>query len=149
MDLSRDDLDERYHELSRVSHPDHARGDVEQACAIQRSAAINDAYRALRDPWRRAEMLIVRADRDALERKKDLCPVFLMEAMDLAEQVADAAPERLPALREELEERCSSYLERLRSALSDQRIEDAAVLLHESRYCRKALRDLDQREDPI
>ncbi|MCA8941366.1 MAG: Fe-S protein assembly co-chaperone HscB [Planctomycetes bacterium] len=149
MDLPRDELEQRYLEASRETHPDRAAASADETATLRRSAEVNDAYRALRDPWRRAEVIIAKADPSALDRKKDLCPVFLMEAMELAERVADAEPSEFSKLRQSIESRRDSYLQRLRSALAENRIDDAAVLLHESRYCRKALRDLEEREHPI
>lgn len=149
MDLSRDELEHRYLEVSRETHPDRAAMGADETATLRRSALVNDAYRTLRDPWRRAEAIIDRADATAMERKKGLCPVFLLEAMELAERVADATPAEFAKLRASIEARRDSYLDRLRTALGERRIDDAAVLLHESRYCRKALHDLDDRQHPL
>ena len=53
-------LQRRFYELSRRHHPDFHRmaGEDAQAAVLERSAAINRAYRALRDPLARLEYLI-------------------------------------------------------------------------------------------
>ena len=57
----------RFYELSRAHHPDfHQGADAEaQAETLARSALVNRAYRALRDPLARVEYLI------ALEEGRD------------------------------------------------------------------------------
>jgi molecular chaperone HscB len=60
-------LRRRFYELSRVHHPDfhQAADETAQAEALARSALVNRAYRALRDPIARVEYLI------ALEEGRD------------------------------------------------------------------------------
>ncbi len=60
-------LRRRFYELSRVHHPDfhQAADDEAQAATLARSALVNRAYRALRDPLARVEYLI------ALEEGRD------------------------------------------------------------------------------
>lgn len=54
--IDRDDLERRYHAASRAVHPDrHQIGDARAgALAVSASAAVNRAYRTLRDPVARA-----------------------------------------------------------------------------------------------
>jgi molecular chaperone HscB len=58
--LERDDLERRFHELNRRLHPDYfrLRGPEEQAISLENSAAVNAAYRTLRDPVSRVEYLL-------------------------------------------------------------------------------------------
>jgi molecular chaperone HscB len=62
--VSADDalLTRRFHELSRLYHPDRwATADIStQTAALEASALVNDAYRTLRDPFTRAEYLLRR-----------------------------------------------------------------------------------------
>jgi len=53
-------LEARFHELSRRFHPDYyqLRSEQEQAISLENSAAVNTAYRTLRDPIARAEYLL-------------------------------------------------------------------------------------------
>ena len=58
--LDAGDLQRRFYDLSRVHHPDfHQHASVEeQAQALEASARLNAAYRALRDPVGRIEYLV-------------------------------------------------------------------------------------------
>jgi molecular chaperone HscB len=53
-------LQRRFYELSRQWHPDfhQAASPAEQARALEESARVNAAYRALRDPIARVEYLV-------------------------------------------------------------------------------------------
>jgi molecular chaperone HscB len=58
--LDRADLERRFHALNRRLHPDYfrLRSPEEQAISLEASAAVNAAYRALRDPVLRVEYLL-------------------------------------------------------------------------------------------
>ena len=55
IDLS--DLQKRFYELSRQWHPDRfsRRSPAEQAQSLEATSILNDGYRTLRDPVKRAE----------------------------------------------------------------------------------------------
>jgi molecular chaperone HscB len=146
LDIDRNTLEARYLELTRACHPDHHGGgldEAEQIALLDRAARINDAYRLLRDPWRRAEALLELRDPGVIERNKQLDPGFLMEAMELAEEVATAAEgSSAENLTRRLETSIEEDRQRLAAAVADRDHDAAAVALHESRYHRKALNDL-------
>jgi molecular chaperone HscB len=58
--LDRSDLERRFHRLNRRLHPDYfrLRSSEEQDVSLEASAAVNAAYRALRDPVGRVEYLL-------------------------------------------------------------------------------------------
>jgi molecular chaperone HscB len=58
--LDRADLEQRFHALNRRLHPDYfrLRSPEEQGISLEASAAVNTAYRALRDPVSRVEYLL-------------------------------------------------------------------------------------------
>src|SRR5260370_40319030 len=58
--LDSDDLKRRFYERSRQWHPDRfsQAGKKAQETALQRSAVLNDAFRTLRDPVKRAEYFL-------------------------------------------------------------------------------------------
>jgi molecular chaperone HscB len=60
LDLDRADLEQRVHRLNRRFHPDYfrLRSPEEQATSLGNSAAVNAAYRTLRDPVARVEYLL-------------------------------------------------------------------------------------------
>lgn len=93
----------RHRELSRALHPDrHAgRPAAERRAALSRAIAVNEAWRALRDPVRRAEVLLGRLGipvGEAAEPAGD--PSLLLEVMEQREALAEARAARdLTAVR--------------------------------------------------
>jgi molecular chaperone HscB len=88
-------LETAYLERSRAVHPDfhHQSSGGEQAASESLTAAVNEAYTTLRDPFRRAEHLLALLGGPTATEVKDIPPAFLMEMMDLREEIerADAA----------------------------------------------------------
>lgn len=93
------DLAGRYRDLQRSAHPDrHAgAGDRERRLAVQQAARINEAYQTLRDPRRRARYLL-ELHGVALDDERDTTqdPEFLMEQMELREQLAEIGSQADP-----------------------------------------------------
>lgn len=144
MDLDEAEVERRYLELSRESHPDHnsSAAPEEQIAVLERSARLNDAYRVLRDPWRRAAAILELRHPGVLDGNKQLSPGFLMEAMELSEEVAQASAESAGPLRSRIEAQIAEDLSTLRASIEKGEWDEAATLLHQSRYHRKALEDL-------
>lgn len=88
-------LEAAYLDRSRAVHPDfhHGGSGGEQAASEALSAAVNEAYTTLKDPFRRAEHLLALLGGPTATDVKDIPPAFLMEMMDLREEIerADAA----------------------------------------------------------
>ena len=86
LSLDLKDLEERFYALSRKWHPDRfARaGAVERQNAEDASAALNDGYRTLRDPIKRAGYLLKEHGFDIGEQQsKDVPPELLEEVFEL------------------------------------------------------------------
>jgi molecular chaperone HscB len=89
-------LQRRFYELSRRWHPDfhQAAPADEQARALQESARVNAAYRALRDPLARVEYLIrLEEGRDTKEGaavKPKAPPALLAEMFEIQEALEEA-----------------------------------------------------------
>ncbi|MBC8083075.1 MAG: co-chaperone Hsc20 [Hymenobacter sp.] len=85
-----------YYAKSRETHPDfHATSSAENQAEMLRQATLNtDAYRTLTDPDQRMAYLLRRHGLLAEGKQEQLPPDFLMEMMDLNEQLMDlqAAP---------------------------------------------------------
>ena len=56
--IDKGDLEQRYLELSRTVHPDKFVDSTEKRVAMERAARVNEGYRTLRDPVKRAEFLV-------------------------------------------------------------------------------------------
>jgi molecular chaperone HscB len=86
LNLSRDDLQKRFYELSRQLHPDRfmQKPEAERQRALDLSSALNDAYRTLKDPVKRAQYLLTLEGFDIGEqRSKDVPPELLEEVFEL------------------------------------------------------------------
>lgn len=152
LELDLQALETSYLAHSREAHPDRwsdALRDADDpailAEALARSAAVNDAYRVLKDRWLRAGVLIDRLDADARDATRTLSPLFLVEAMELAESVAEADEDAAPQLRAVIADRVESTFAAVADALRAGDARAAATALHQSQYFRKALADLDAR----
>ncbi len=86
VDLS--ELERNYLARSREVHPDFHSGNID--AVEDASAALNDAYSTLREPFRRAEHLLKLLDGPSAKDDKSLPPAFLMEMLELREEVETA-----------------------------------------------------------
>src|SRR5579885_1509475 len=91
-------LEERYHAAAREHHPDrHTRAaDARRVSSALRTAQLTEAYRTLRDPVKRAEYL-VGLEGIAISDEKSghkVAPAFLMEILELREQLEEARAAR-------------------------------------------------------
>jgi molecular chaperone HscB len=89
---------ERTHrELSRALHPDRFVGapPSERRVALAKAIEVNEAWRVVRDPIRRAEALLALADVAVGEdREPKADPEFLMEMLEQREALAEARQSR-------------------------------------------------------
>lgn len=91
-----DALQRRFYELSRQHHPDFHQGTdaARQAEALARSALVNRAYRALRDPLPRVEYLIAleegREVREGATEKPRAPRELLEEMLEVQEALEEA-----------------------------------------------------------
>jgi molecular chaperone HscB len=84
-------IEQRFRDLSRAHHPDRFADatPAERRVAAERTVALNEAFRALRDPMHRALALLAAAGRP-LEETARAEPSLLLEIMELREAVDDA-----------------------------------------------------------
>ena len=114
-DQDRADLDARWKDLQREAHPDRfaAQGASAQRAALQWSVRINEAYRRLKDPLRRAAYLCeLRGAPIQAESNTAMPPEFLMEQMEWRESLDEARDES------DLEQLSERVLQRRREMLS-------------------------------
>ncbi|HBP17889.1 MAG TPA: Fe-S protein assembly co-chaperone HscB [Planctomycetes bacterium] len=91
-ELEREELEARYLRLSRRLHPDKQIGKpaARQSRALILSSALNEAYSLLRDPRQRAEHLLVSSGGKTADQDKSTPAAFLMEQMELREELEAA-----------------------------------------------------------
>ena len=85
------DLERRFHDLSRKIHPDlfQRRSEEEKAISLQNSAMLNTAYRTLRDPILRVEYLISLEEGAVKDIPAKAPPNLLEEIMELQETLEE------------------------------------------------------------
>jgi molecular chaperone HscB len=86
LNLSLDALQQRYYQLSRQLHPDRfmRQPEAERQWALDMSSALNDAYRTLKDPIKRAQyVLSLEGFEIGEQRSKDVPPELLEEVFEL------------------------------------------------------------------
>jgi molecular chaperone HscB len=141
-------LEQRHRDLSRTLHPDRhaASGAAERRMALGRAIEVNEAFRHLKDPIRRAEALLTRRGVQSGEGKEPpASPALLMDVMERREALAEirlskdeVALARLIAEVEREERRVQSDLGR---QFSDTATDSAEIVkkLGELRYYRRFL----------
>ncbi|WP_186176749.1 co-chaperone HscB [Vibrio jasicida] len=87
-------LSSQFRELQKRFHPDNfaTASERDRLMAVQKAAQINDAYQILKQPISRAEYLLAENGieiRGELQTMQD--PMFLMEQMELREELEDIA----------------------------------------------------------
>ena len=86
-------LEKTHRELSRALHPDRysQTGASERRAALEKAASVNEAWRTLRDPVKRAEALFrLYGIAVGEDNEPKATPTFLMEVLEEREALADA-----------------------------------------------------------
>ncbi|WP_373958704.1 co-chaperone HscB [Vibrio gigantis] len=92
-------LSSQFRDLQRQFHPDKfaTASERERLLAVQKAAQINDAYQVLKNPISRAEYLLVQHGEDIRGEQQTMQdPMFLMEQMELREELEDIADSSEP-----------------------------------------------------
>jgi molecular chaperone HscB len=84
-------LERAFFERSKELHPDRFAGApaAERVAALSKARALNDAYQAIKKPVDRAEYLLAQAGVSIGDNER-LDPTFLMEILELREELAEA-----------------------------------------------------------
>lgn len=155
------ELEGRHRDLSRTLHPDRFAGApaAERRLALNRAIEVNEAFRLLRDPVRRAEALF-RLEHVAVGEREEpkASPALLMEMMESREALADAARNKdlaaIHTLGEEMSARQSGVLAALaqgfeKSKGNPQLLRALVPLLGELRYIRRFLDEVSAYEEEL
>lgn len=100
-ELDLNELEQRYRDLQKQLHPDKfAQASAsEKRTSLARAVDVNQAYRALRDDLKRAEILLTRLE-GQVGGTETTDPGLLMEVMELREALAEAKGDRdVPAVK--------------------------------------------------
>jgi molecular chaperone HscB len=157
-------LEKSFHELSRKYHPDYFSTGTpdEKQQALRMTALLNDAYRTLRQPVRRAEYLV---NLEGFKPDGSKVPKsFLMEVFEINEQLDEvksgaATPEQIQALRTEIEQRANDFMDKINAAMKawdnlvtsgasepekKKQLNEMTEILSEFSYIRNLERDLEE-----
>jgi molecular chaperone HscB len=147
-------VDARWKDLQREAHPDKfaAQGAASQRVAMQWSVRINEAYKRLKDPLKRAAYLCeLNAAPVNAENNTAMPASFLMQQMDWREALDDAeSANDLLQLSRLVKEAKQSMLARCAQFLDDQH--DYAKAVQEVRalmFVERFAADLDARLDQM
>jgi molecular chaperone HscB len=153
--LDRDAFEQRYLERSRRYHPDRfvTADAATKRAALEHSAAVNIAYRTLRDPVARAEYLVKLGgiDLDSSDPHTGAPKpeqAFLIELIERRERLEHAPTDDLDSLSDEVEAEMDEIFDRALSALEGGDIRGAAAALVHRRYLDRFLSELSSRPGP-
>jgi molecular chaperone HscB len=153
-DVSAEDVERNYLARSRELHPDfHTQASsAELWASMELTAALNEAYATLRDPFRRAEYLLGLLGGPSASEHKQLSPEFLEEMLDLRTEIEEirgggpgfeAMERQLQARRELLvAEIASHFAEIEESGKNGLALRQLRETLNAARYIQGLLRDL-------
>ena len=96
-------IEQAFHDKSKELHPDRfaQAPAAERVAALSKARALNDAYQTLKKPVPRAEYLLARAGVSIGDNER-LDPAFLMEILELREELAGARVAKQTPLIEKL-----------------------------------------------
>jgi molecular chaperone HscB len=149
-DLDLSVLEKRHREISRALHPDkHAQASAsERRAALEKAAAVNEAWRVLRDPVKRAEALFRLAGIAVGETNEPKAsPDFLMEVMEQREALAEARAAKdmakVEELAAEMKTRARAAEEKLTKGFANGGAKEPLLpLLGELRYYKRFLEEV-------
>jgi len=160
-DLDAEELAQRHRDLSRALHPDKfaGAGAQERRLSLSRAIEVNEAFRALKDPIKRAEALLRLGGVPVGETAEPKpSQALLMDMMERREELGDArrakdlgAVQRLAAVMKQQEGR---VLDEIRKGFADADLgqkELRAILPHlgELRYVRRFLDEVSDIEEEL
>jgi molecular chaperone HscB len=84
-------IEQNYLARSRESHPDFHQlaAAAEQRASLELTAALNEAYSTLRQPFRRAEYLLMLEGGPTAAEYKEMSPEFLEEMLELRMEIEE------------------------------------------------------------
>ena len=150
------DLAGRYRTLQRNFHPDkfaHA-SDQERRLSVQLSARLNEALQTLKDPVKRGRYLL-QLKNIATDEETDtvMTPAFLMQQMELREQLADACDAAtLERIRAQIDRQFNEKLTQLATCLQSAAAADwleARGLVRELQFLQKLKQEVRAREEAL
>lgn len=169
LSVDEDHLQRRFYELSRQWHPDRfSRKPLEeQNQALEATAILNDGYRTLKDPVKRAEYVLTQEGFPIGEqRSKDVPPELLEEVFELnmmleelregdtsAKPQLESARENFVSMRDAIGKQLENLFAKYDSVApeseqSQQALSEIRSTLNRRRYIENLIRDVEQALQP-
>jgi molecular chaperone HscB len=151
-DLDLADLEGRFRELSRKLHPDRfAKADPRaRRASLQRSVQLNEAWRTLKDPFRRAEYLLSLA---GVRLGKEVPAPLLMETLELREELGEARAAgddgKIQAMAATMRARVQAAMRAVAEGLAAGRLDRVAAELVALRYYRRFMEEVALHDDSL
>ncbi len=152
-------LEAKYRAMSLEVHPDRQSGAdaYQRRLAAEKSAALNEAVKALRDPLRRAFYLLelkgVKLDTDQAAAQLKMPLPFLEEIMERREALEGAKATRdltaAQAMAAEIRNARDTNLTTAQEALRKDEVSSAALALGKVRYYTRFLEEVDAFEEEL
>ena len=162
-------LQRRFYELSRQWHPDRfsRKSEEEQNQALEATAILNDGYRTLKDPVKRAEYVLTQEGFPIGEqRSKDVPPELLEEVFELnmmleelregdtsAKSQLEAARINFVSTQDGIQKQLQNLFAKYDSAApeseqSQEALGEIRSVLNRRRYIENLIRDVEQALKP-
>jgi molecular chaperone HscB len=154
-----------YKDLSRQFHPDRfGKADPRaRKASLARTVQINDAWRTVKDPLRRAEYLLElagyalaggeKSPEMSKTRKVSAPPLFLVEIMELRDELAEAQQSgdavKVAFMTEEMRGRAAAAMKTIGTSIdggTPESFDEAARALMSLRYYRRFLDEVEAHE---
>ncbi|PKF50876.1 co-chaperone HscB [Enterovibrio nigricans] len=156
-ELDGSSLSSQYRELQRRFHPDKfaTASEQDKLLAVQKAAQINDAYQTLNEPVRRAEYMLSLNGIELRDEQQTMQnPVFLMQQMELREELEDIADsnepeEKLFDFEHQVSNILKSLLDELKTQLDDMQWSVAATTVRKLKFLVKLKQEIERIEDRL
>ena len=158
LNVSLDELQKHYYELSRQLHPDRfmQKPEAEQQRALDMSSALNDAYRTLKDPIKRAEYILSLEGFDIGEQgSKDVPPELLEEVFELnmaleemrsgddsARAQLDAAEKNFSGMLADVDHGLDTLFDKYDAARDRETLAEIRAVLNRRKYIQNLVREV-------
>ncbi|WGW00999.1 co-chaperone HscB [Vibrio sp. YMD68] len=150
-------LSSQFRELQKSFHPDNfaTASERDRLMSVQKAAQINDAYQVLKHPISRAEYLLMLngVELDG-EQKTMQDPMFLMEQMELREELGDIesandAEEKLYDFSDKISTSFEKQQRELETELAASHWMKAADSVRKLKFIAKLIQQIEQVEDRL
>ncbi|MBW3697927.1 co-chaperone HscB [Vibrio sp. T187] len=150
-------LSSQFRDLQRQFHPDNfaTASERDRLLAVQKAAQINDAYQVLKNPIQRAEYILLQHDVDIRSEQQTMQdPMFLMEQMELREELEDIASNSEPedalfAFEGKVSKMYKQQLTAVEQELAEQAWLDAADRVRKLKFIAKLKNEIELVEDRL